>query len=107
MNGIWDGIYNYAINKYTENLKRYIAEAAMDERNFKYLVILTCKAGENPDVIIVGQKGNLMISKKENFYKTFDTDRYAVKYPVEINGIDKVINLREERKKIIRGENKQ
>lgn len=101
MNGILNGIYNYAINKYTENLKRYIKEVAMDERNFEYLVILTCKAGENPDVIIVGQKGNLMISKKESFCETFDTDRYAVKYPVEINGIDKVINLREERKKII------
>lgn len=34
-----------------------------------------------------------MVSEKENIYKKFNTDKYCIKYPVEINGIDQVIDL--------------
>lgn len=100
MNDIAYAIYDYVAENYKKDLKRYIKEVAEDKRNFEYLVILTSKAGESPDFMIVCQGGNLMVSEKEDVYKTFNTNRYVVKYPVEINGIDKVINLREERKKI-------
>lgn len=100
MNDISYGIYDCVIADYRKNLKRYIREVAKDKRNFEYLIILTCEAGERPDFMIVCQGGNLMVSEKEDIYKTFNTNRYVVKYPVEINGIDKVINLREERKRI-------
>ena len=100
MNDISYGIYDYVVDDYKKNLKRYIKEVAEDKRNFEYLIILTCEAGESPDFMIVCQGGNLMVSEKEDVYKTFNTNRYVIKYPVEINGIDKVINLREERKRI-------
>lgn len=66
----------------------------------EFMIILTCEAGESPDFMIVCQGGNLMVSEKEDVHKEFSTERYVIKYPVEINGIDKVINLREERKGI-------
>lgn len=100
MSDIFDAIYDWAVDGYRRDLKRYIKEVAEDERNFKYLIILTCKAGDSPDFILVGQGGELMIAEKESVYKTFDTDRYIIKYPVEINGIEKVIDLRKERAKI-------
>ena len=100
MNDISYGIYDCVVEDYKKNLKRYIKEVAVDKRKFEYLIISTCEAGESPDFIIVCQKGNLMISEKEDIYKKFSTERYVIKYPVEINGIDKVINLREERKRI-------
>lgn len=103
MNDIAYAIYDYVVENYKKDLKRYIKEVAEDKRNFEYLVILTSKAGESPDFMIVCQGGSLMVSEKEDVYKTFNTNRYVVKYPVEINGIDKVINLREERKKNKKG----
>lgn len=86
-------LFDYLERDYRNNLKRYIKEIAEDDRNFKYLVITTHKAGEYPDFILVGKGGNFMVAEKENIYKKFNTDRYCIKYPVEINGIDQVIDL--------------
>ena len=92
-------LYDYVERDYRNKLERYIKEVAEDDRNFKYLVITTHKAGDYPDFILVGQKGNLMIAEGENIYQHFSTDRYIVKYPIEINGIDQAIDLEKIRRR--------